>query len=385
MLLLHFKRLFSPRGLCYYYALNLALFLLLTTIFNNYSEVLTQENKIVLGLVSQDNHQLSQVLLDSFSNNPQFSSLFSLSISDLKTTEAAFKNGDLDAYVVIPEGFTEGLLAYNSQGIDLFGHLENPLKNQLIAAIMGGYAHYIDASNAATWSLYFTMKDAGLYGDQITKINTAFSFEMIGTTLGRNNYFELIPYAELPLLSAKAYFALALPLGLIALSTIGVGTQAIGHRQQALYKRQLVAGLPYWRQVLVAQVAHWLNGLLLLLPLFLVLVWQYPLTWPRGVFVLALAWWLWQGLWRFASCFTKDANAFVMATSALGFFSVLSSGGFVPYLMLPDWLKQLGSAMPGTLFMQMATGTMGIWEIGLYTALMLVGSLGLIGLEVGTL
>lgn len=374
MVLIHFKRFFSLKGLSLYYALILALFLLLSTIFYNYSESLVESGQIRLGVVSQDTHALSQVLLDSFKNSPQFSSLFQLTFEDLDKTSRAFSEGALDAYVVIPEGFTEGLLTYESQGIQLYGHLENPLKNQLIAAIMSGYASYIDASNAATWSLYFTMKDAKIPSPEIMKANDAFSFEMIGATLGRGNYFQMNPVSELPMLTAKGYFALALPLGFICLTTLASGTQAIQQRKRAVHDRLRIAGTSYLKQLYSEQLAQWLYGLTLLVPCVIILALWLPESLAIALLGFMVAWWLWQCLWRLASTLTADTSTYVTAATSVAFFATLSSGGFVPYLMLPDWLKQLGALAPNTLLIKAATGAVAPGQqLAIFLGLFLLG------------
>ena len=355
MIALHLKRLLSIKGLLLYYALILCLFLLLTSIFNNYTSSLTRSDQIKLGVVSEDKHQLSQILLDSFKNSPQFTALFQLSFDTLENTTRAFEKGTLDAYVVIPSGFTEGLLTYENQDIELYGHLENPLKNQLIASILSGYASYIDASNAATWSLYFTMKDAKLPTSDILKINSAFSFEMIGATLGRSNYFSFNPVSELPMLSATSYFILALPMGFITLTTLSGGTQCIVNRKRAVYGRLSIASRPFIKQLLAEHIAQWLHGILLLLPVFFGIYWYLPGQFPIATSLLILFWWFWQCVWRLASYATDNPNTFVMTASSIAFLVVLSSGGFVPYLMLPDWLKSLGSWLPNFKALQWAS------------------------------
>ncbi len=372
MIAIHFKRLLNIKSLLLYYALILVLFLLLTSIFNNFSERLTKSDQIRLGIVSEDTHALAQVLLDSFKNSPQFTALFKLQFDSSKVIKNAFETDQLDAYVVIPTGFTEGLLTYNNQSIDLYGHLENPLKNQLIASILSGYASYIDASNAATWSLYFTMKDAKLPTSEIVKVNNAFSFEMIGATLGRGNYFEMHPVSELPMLSSISYFALALPFGLITLTTLTAGTQAIINRNQAVHKRLAIAGQPYIKQIIAEHMAQWLHGLLLLLPAFAMLLIFMPKQFVSSILLLSLSWWLWQSGWRLFSLLTDDVNAYVMTASSMAFVIVLGSGGFIPFLMLPDWLKGIGSYLPNMLLMQVITQPQSAYTIQVASVVLII-------------
>lgn len=376
MIRFHIKRIFSFKQLILYYAIVLLLYLLLSVLFDQYGDTLTKANQIQLGVISEDTHNLSQVLLDSFSNNPQFTALFSVSIGPKDEIANQFAKGSLDAYILIPKGFTEGLLTYNNQNITLYGKLENPAKNQLIAAMISGYAQYIDAANAATWSLYFTMKDANLPSEALTANNNAFSFEMISATLGRGKYFTLAPQSELPLLSSSSYFSLALPLALVTLSTLSAGTMAIKQRRQAHYKRLVATGYPLWRHLLEEYFAHWLYGIFLSLPIFVLILLSAQDYWIQFSLVILISWFLWPIFWRILSLLTSDHLSFIAAATAIGFITIMASGGFIPFLLLPAWLKSLGMWQPNMQLMRLGTQALEVQSF--FVPLLLILLLGLI-------
>lgn len=347
MIRLHFKRFFSLRQTLSFYLAFTIMLILLATVFNHYQETLETSDQIRLGVINEDTHQLAQVLMSSFQESDTFTALFDLTFDTESLISRAFDKGDLDAYIQIPEGFTEGLLTYENMPITIHGHLENPIKNRLIEEILSGYASYIDTANAATWSLYYTMEKADLTGAQIVKINNAFSVEMIGATLGRASHFELDQYTELPTSTALGYFLLALPLAMMTFITVNSGMVTIQQRQEWHYRRLSISGMPFWWQVVSEQTAQWLSGLILLMPAVLGLIFFTSTAMALwGTLALMLSLLFWQSSWRLLSYGFKDPAALGLLASTLGFMVTLAGGGLVPFILLPVWLKRIGSLTP---------------------------------------
>lgn len=347
MIRLQFKRFFSWRQTLYFYMAFILMLVLLATVFNRYQETLEASEQIHLGVINQDTHQLAQVLMTSFEESDTFTALFDLTFDQEHAISKAFDQGTLDAYILIPEGFTEGLLTYENMPITIHGHLENPIKNRLIEEILSGYASYIDTANAATWSLFYTMEKTDLTYAEIVKINTGFSIEMIGATLGRASHFLLDEYTELPDASALSYFLLALPLAMMTFITVNAGMVAIQQRKEWHYRRLCISGMPFWWQVVSEQIAQWLNGLILLLPAILGLFFLTNVSMALwGTLALMLSLIFWQSSWRLLSFAFNDPAPLGLLASTLGFMVTLAGGGLVPFILLPVWLKRIGSYTP---------------------------------------
>jgi hypothetical protein len=347
LLYFQLKRRINLRALLIFYIILAMTLALLSWAFAAYEEQLKEADRIRLAVVNEDTHLFAGVLVDSFKDNSHFTSLFELTFSTHKEAEQLYAKGEIDAYVHIPKGFTQGLLTYDNLPVTIIAHVENPVKNRLIEEILTGYAYYIDAANAATWSLYFTMEDSGMPSETLQRINNSFSLEMISATMGRASWFELDPQYEIPSVSALTYFTIMLPMGVLTLLGLQSGSMSIEDRKDLCHWRLYTTGLSMTFQVLTTAVVDALYAFIFLFPLMLVLfTYNTPslALWAIGMLVLGTL--FWQSSWRLVSYTFKDPSTFSLAITSAAFFIALTSGTLVPFAFLPIWIRQIGSFLP---------------------------------------
>lgn len=330
--------------------------LFLNFVFANYEEDYKSANRIQLGIVNHDEKDAkSTLLIENFKSNDQFSGLFEIVEGQESEIKHQFETSQLDAYVEIPEGFSDGLMHYENQSVSIFVDVQNPTKNMILSNIFRAYSNFIQGSNLATYSLYNAMEDAGLPHEKIQTINKSFSVEMVTTTLNRGQFFEAKTLSELPLVDAARYFLYALPLAFVTFLSIDHGLQYKRARDGMILKREFLIVNSALKLIFYDVFAKSLSIFLIFVPLFFVQGWLYGAgaasTFALILF-LAIAFFIM--LWRILSFFVNSIFGMSMIGSFAAFSLCLLSGCIVPFILLPQVLKNIGVRTPNFFLLRLS-------------------------------
>lgn len=325
-------------------------------VFSNYAEDYKSANRIKLGIVNDDSEDSKSVLLiENFKSNDAFSELFEIVEGEKSGIIRDFKNSKLDAYVELPKGFSDGLMHYENQSVSIFVDVKNPTKNMILSNIFKAYSNFIQGSNLATYSLYNAMEEFGLDDEKINTINRSFSIEMVTTMLNRGQFFDTKTSSELPLIDATRYFLYALPLAFVSFLSIEQGLAYRRARSAMILKREYLILNSRWRLILYDIFAKSLNMLLIFLPLFLVQIFIYDVVGALlSALILFLAIVFFILLWRILSFFVRSDFGLSMIGSFGAFALCLVSGCIIPFIILPQSLKNVGAWMPNFLFLKLS-------------------------------
>lgn len=325
-------------------------------VFSNYAEDYKSANRIKLGIVNDDSEDRKSVLLiENFKSNDQFSELFEIVEGEKSKIIEDFKNSKLDAYVEIPEGFSDGLMHYENQTVSIFVDVKNPTKNMILSNIFRAYSNFIQGSNLATYSLYNAMEYFELDNEKIKTINNSFSVEMVTTMLNRGQFFETETLSELPLVDAMRYFLYALPLAFVSFLSIEQGLSYKRARSTMILKREYLILNSRLKLMIYDILAKSLNMFLIFIPLFLAQAFIYDvLSALLSALILLLAIVFFILLWRILSFFVPSDFGLSMIGSFGAFALCLVSGCIIPFIILPQSLKNLGVWMPNFFFLKLS-------------------------------
>lgn len=324
-------------------------------VFSNYDEDYRDANRIKIGIVNYDVSDMkSGLLIENFKSNEQFSQLFEIVESEQEDVKEMFYNGEIDCYVEIPQGFSDGLMHYENQNIHLFVDAKNPTKNMILSNVFHAYSNFIKGSNLATYSLYNLMEEAALPREKLESINNAFSVEMVGTALDRARFFEIKRSSQLPLVDALRYFLYALPLAFLSFLSIHHGMDYLKSRRALIVRREILILNSEFKFLYYDVISRVIGTFCIFLPLFALQFAFYGMgNSLLSAFILFLAILFFTMLWRILSFLLPSEFGLSMLGSFLAFVMSLLSGCIVPFLILPQALKTIGERMPHFWFLKL--------------------------------
>ncbi len=346
LLKLTIKKNFNLRRALFLQLIGVLLILLLSQLFANYVEDYNARQKIKLGLIVEDEHRYINLLLNNFTSNADFTALFDIVADDRTAIENAFKANALDAYVVIPDAFTENLLYYRANAIDIYTHFGFPTKTKILKSLFAAYSNYVQTANITTLSFYDLLSASKLNDDAIQSANNQFSLEIISTTIGRNDLFDVQVRNELNGISTNHYFIIALSFALIGFAAIPVAMANYDDMNNAVSARLIASGMP---------ITVYLTGLhggnllaTLVQTALFAIIWAIysglnPLLITIGFSGAAL---FWSILWLSLIMSLKNRQLFFISSLIIGFIAAVLGGSLTPYTIMPLQLKLLSHYSP---------------------------------------
>lgn len=325
-------------------------------VFRDYEQDYKKANKIKIGVVNMDSSDNKSVLLiENFKSNEQFSSLFEILLVDKKDALEKFKKGEIDSYVEIPQGFSDGLMHYENQNLNVFVDVKNPTKNMILSHVFKAYSNFIKGSNLATYSLYNVMEEAGFSDSKLRTINNSFSVEMVGTALNRTGFFEVKKHTSLPIVDALRYFLYALPLAFVSFLSIDHGINYLRARKSFVLKRESLIINSKVKLIVFDIFSKTISTFSIFIPIsalqFAFYGWAVFL---QSAFILFFSILSLVMFWRILSFVITSEFGISVFGSFIAFGMSLISGCIVPFIFLPQGLKSVAEFLPHFWFLKLS-------------------------------
>lgn len=328
------------------------LLLLITAGVFLYASVETKP-AIRLGVADEDDSEYSRLLLSYFEDNENFGSYISIIRGKRPELESKFDAGELDVYLVIPEDFAERLINIDNVPIEAVVSTEDLTKSVLLKNVLEAYAGYISAVEVHCQALYDVMADEGYDREKITEVNTAISYDLIFTALGKDDLFKRIEterFHSIPLTNYYIYSAIVL---LILYAGLLAGLNYLNERRSRIYERLISAGVPRFR--------IWGGKLAAFSAVYSVAaVAGYVIMTVAGsmefsglcILVIILGLTFACILFFVLASFFKTAGAYITAANMLILLSTVAGGGIIPIMYLPRALTSIARFTPNYWFIQ---------------------------------
>ncbi|PID79691.1 MAG: hypothetical protein CSB19_01970 [Clostridiales bacterium] len=369
------KQNFSLKRALLFQLVGVLLILLLSQLFANYVADYNARQKIKLGLIVEDEHRYINLLLNNFTSNEDFTALFDIITADRNAIINDFNANVLDAYVVIPDAFTDNLLYYRDNNIDIYTHFGFPTKTKILKSLFSAYSHFVQTANITTLSFYDLLTESTLSDEAIRDANNQFSLEIISTTIGRNDLFDVQVRNELSGISTSNYFIIALSFAIIGFATIPLVIARYDEMNSCVSDRLLASGLPI---PLYLAGLHGGNALTTLIQTTLfAIAWAIysglsPITVTIGFIAISL---FWSSLWLSLIMTLKNRQLFFVSSLIICFILAVLGGSLTPYTIMPLNLKLLSQFSPILTLTKLSLGLTFKWQALLSWFALLAGLL----------
>lgn len=265
---------------------------------------------------------------------------------------AALALGQLDAYVVIPEGFAEDALQGNIRPLDFVTTTAGAdLTAMLKEEVTGVISRLLLESQRGVYGLQSAMKVEDLSGR--SEKMTALALRYTDYVLTRDRVYRLETLGIHQGLSLQEYLLCGICVVLLSLSCLPFGPLLLGRKPSA--ERMLAArGRPAWLQAVCELTAYWL-ALWLVSLLLVPSLRPFPAPWlwlgPVTLTVAAFSYWL--------TCLAKDPVSGTLLQFFVGLALCFVSGCLYPTWFFPVSVQRLAAILPAGLARDLLSGNAG--------------------------
>lgn len=314
--------------------------------FNSYEEEYKLAQKINVGIKNKDNNIATELLLNNFKNTEHFSGLFELKTIDSDDDgNLAINNGEVDALVILPEGFADGLYHFENKVIELITKSSIPTKNAVLSETLRGFSDYVKAVDMASYVYNDRLSELDLSAELEKSKRITFNMELLKATLGRSKYFEIQTISDLPVVSSIEYYLAALPISIMCFISIISGIRKLKEDNLGVAVRIELSGVGHIKQAIAFYISEAINAIFLVFPVIVYSAYKSGLSYAmRLALSAAIAYVFYAAIWRIIAQLSKSKETLSIACISISFLSCLIAGGIVPYLLLPVWVKGIATS-----------------------------------------
>lgn len=340
------KLIIKPKKILLTIIIYLMIFLSFSYFYNDYMSEKRLLDQVTIGLVDRENSFLSDMLVENFKSNEEFSSLFNLIIEEEDLLVQAYENNELSAIVYIPNDFTSSLLNFDNRPLEMILNPNFPLQNTVLQNIMTSYSEYIKAVDIGIYSLYNSLKGE-VSSETLSSINEQFSLNMVMTALGRNSIFSYKAIETFPAATSSEYFIFSIIVLVVIFTSIASSNGLVEEKNAFTLQRYLTNGHSMVTFLLSKITALSLNSLISLVPLLI-----------ASRFIVALEWHAYIMLWVLIMCvigFFSTLSLLMgvlfnevssLMTSIFVMFLGIIGGQFIPIPVMPKIIQDISSYTP---------------------------------------
>lgn len=345
-----YQLIIQPKKIIIAMMLSIVVFLSFSFIFKDYMEETKLIDQVNIGIVDEEQSFLTGMLIDNFQQNDAFSGLFQITVASEEVLMNQYNDNQLSAIVYLPESFTDSLYRFENIPLTMKLNPNFPLKNVVLENIMGSYSTYIKAVDVGIYSLYTSLKEAGVPASELTQINETFSMNMVLTALNRNVLFELTPVHTYPSAVSTSYFIFSIMILVIVFMASSGSHLYLEEIENDSLARYLCTGGSVIQFSISKVCILSLNIFLTLMPLFIILIGLIPKMTALSILLVICLYIATILLFSSLSlllglCFYKHKVNALFSTMLTLFLGIIG-GQFFPIQIMPKFLQDIASITP---------------------------------------
>lgn len=303
-----------------------------------------------IGLIIEDDSMYGKMLANSLINTDSFSNFANITQGNYEDISNEFDLGNLDAMVIMPEGFVKSIMSFSSNPIIVKINYEEPLKALIIKNILLSYEKYISTVEVGIMTLFDQMEELNFDWDTIISYNEKISLDLVFTALSRNNMFKVNEIVDIPSVASTIYFFIALIVMFLMYISVYSAINLIKEREDMCLVRlkttkismfsyitsKAIGGTLYMSTIVLSWFllfiifTNWeVSKLLILICIFLIISILFNLSFSM-----------------FFTAFMNKEEGVVLLSNVFIFFNAIIGGSIIPIQMMPDTLQKISVISP---------------------------------------
>lgn len=311
--------------------------------------------KIGLGIVDNDRTEYSEILISYFAENEVFNEYITVFLGDEGQVIKEFKDGRLDLYVIIPEGFTDNLIRIDND-VDMKAVINSSdiTKSVVLKELLNSYSKYITAVEVNCQSVYDIMLDGGASYEQAAKTNEEVSYSLIFTALGKDNFFNIVDYDRISGVPLTNYYVYALLAMIILYAGVFCGASLLKEKLCMVSVRLKASGYKVGSMVISKAFTHGtVIGAVLLIVLIVINLCSKLSFGAGDIALIILSGYLSCLIGALLSLAFKSASSYMIFANMLVLFMCIAGGGVIPVMYLPEAMLRVARCTPNYWFIRM--------------------------------
>ncbi|KAB3530750.1 ABC transporter permease [Alkaliphilus serpentinus] len=298
-------------------------------------------------VVNQDTHKLSKVLVYQVEEDKNLASLVDITVLEREEeAEKLVRTDKAVAAVIIPDGFINSLEEGTNHSVRLITSLKHPVKAHMIKSIMESYMKSVSAGQSAVnavWDYYIEM---GMDRNQRReKIEAVINDITLRAYFVRSNTIQKKTLPGINSIPPVIFYSISVVLVIIMLKGVSYGKEIIEDMKQRVTDRIFLAGVSprkyFLGKALGLFIITLVQGSIFFIPIAYFLEAKFNVSWVYSGSILLVSVFVITSLTMAGSVLIYQTDKFQYVGSIGIMTSVIIGGGFIPYMYLPDYIKEI--------------------------------------------
>ncbi|MCR5431198.1 MAG: ABC transporter permease [Lachnospiraceae bacterium] len=311
----------------------------------------TAPTRINVGVVDLEQSNRSEMVKTYFTRNEDFNSFINVTEGTEEEIEEIFGRGELDFYFVIPENFTDEMIRMKNTPLTAVVNSEDKAKAAIYGALLESYSEYITSVEVNVESLTFAMREAGYDSSLIRDTNNSISWDLVFTALGKDAFFNRVPYDRMESLSLTDHYIYSVLVLLVLYAGMLTGYAVLLERKSGVRARLVTCGISPARQIVSKVIVYGT----LMTAVFLIVTYMMNIF---GKLVFSFGAGLYLTFMIYGSCIgfsiiallIRSRNGYCFFSNMAILLMTVLGGGIVPVMYLPNALSSFAKFMPAYRF-----------------------------------
>jgi len=309
-----------------------------------------------VGVVLEDDTLFSQMLVDDFENKKDLAQVFIIEQDTLTNLQPKFDNKNLDALIIIPNGFVEALMSFDYLPMEIQINNDDPIKTMILYNGFLGYERYISSVEKGVTSFYNVFRDE-VNKDEYWEYNDALSVDLIMTVLSRSEMYEFKPIVDIPSVVSVKYYFIAITVMFIFLLSLFTGLDLLKEVKSQAFSRLLTTKVNMLAYMCSKIVSH------VFIIVAIVVIWSTMFSLISGelmffgyfhiilLLILLIIISVIGGL--LMTIFISNEEELLLFSSVFVFFNAIVGGSIIPIHYMPEGLKSIAKITPNYMMIRL--------------------------------
>lgn len=293
-----------------------------------------------IGIVDNDDSTEITLLLEMLKSHESLHHLISFERMPAGVAAARLDANEIPAYIIVPEGFTQGVIIGENPPLALVGNESRVVQLSVTRLLVGAGVAFITTSQSGIYAtLDYAYKQGMDWNKVLDSLVVPINIEYMKALLAYEDYFDKTELSATDTIPGSEYYLNSVLIFLMYLFLVTL-TDVIYTAPQ-VYRRWRMCGTPLIKVMFMKWIALWFFISLIMIPLF-------PFY---GVNLFAAAFLL-SGLGLMSAQLFKgeQASRFFLFTFAI--ITLFISGGALPLAFLPEVFGPISMVTPNYWFIR---------------------------------
>lgn len=317
----------------------------------NQPEADMTENKIIIGVVDEDNSIYSKLILSFLEDNDVFADYAHIIYGEEDALIKDLKADHLTLLIVIPENFASNMIRIKNMPVRVTINSSDTTKALLVQNLLSSYEEYIKAVQINCVTLYDIMEQDGLPQELIDSKNMEISYDLVSTVLGKNDFIERIVVDEIVNIPLSRYYGYELLFLIILYVSMACGIRIMKEQRAGILVRLKTTGVKtYWfliEKLLLYSIIIWLLFAGIYAVRTIVFLYQFSM---EALLFCAMAGALFASFSIAFTSFFSSMQSYLLAANMINIFVLVIGGGIIPILYLPQSMISIAKFTPNYWF-----------------------------------